>query len=122
MDSPHPLADDLNDVVQRQVGDAWEALRGGRLFVSGGTGFFGAWLLESFAWANRKRGLKARPSFWFATVPPSSVVRPDSPPMGPSLFGKGTSSLLPCLRERSATSCTWPPAGRANWLREPCWT
>ncbi len=59
MDSPHPLADDLNDVVQR-VGDAWEALRGGRLFVSGGTGFFGAWLLESFAWANQKRGLKAQ--------------------------------------------------------------
>lgn len=32
----------------------WERARGQRMFISGGTGFFGAWLLESLAYCNRK--------------------------------------------------------------------
>lgn len=55
----NPLARDLDD-VQDAVGAAWDDLSGARIFLTGGTGFFGRWLLESFAWANRRRNLGAR--------------------------------------------------------------
>jgi nucleoside-diphosphate-sugar epimerase len=37
----------------------WELLAGQRVFITGGTGFFGLWLLQSFAWANREFCLHA---------------------------------------------------------------
>src|SRR5262245_56375508 len=52
------LAEDLDQVLER-TRDGWEQLRGGRLFLTGGTGFFGCWLLESFAWACDRLGLGA---------------------------------------------------------------
>jgi dTDP-glucose 4,6-dehydratase len=38
---------------------SWERLRNGRLFLTGGTGFFGCWLLESFHEANQRFELQA---------------------------------------------------------------
>jgi dTDP-glucose 4,6-dehydratase len=55
---PNPLAADLDHVLAHTEG-VWEQLRGARLFVTGGTGFFGCWLLESFLWASDRMELKA---------------------------------------------------------------
>jgi dTDP-glucose 4,6-dehydratase len=54
----NPLARDLDHVVAR-LGGLWEDLREARIFVTGGTGFFGCWLLETFLWANDRLGLDA---------------------------------------------------------------
>ena len=48
--------------VLEETRELWTQLRGNRIFITGGTGFFGCWLLESLVWANNRLGLKASAS------------------------------------------------------------
>ena len=54
----NPLSGDLDQVLAGTSG-LWEELRGARVFLTGGTGFFGCWLLETLLWANDRFGLDA---------------------------------------------------------------
>ncbi len=57
---PLPLpADDLRLILAATT-PLWEEMRDRRIFVSGGTGFFGCWLVETFLEANRRLELGAR--------------------------------------------------------------
>jgi len=53
------LPTELDDILDRTE-PFWEQVRGERIFVTGGTGFIGIWLLESFLHANRRLNLKAQ--------------------------------------------------------------
>ncbi len=53
--SPH----DLHYILEKTE-HLWAELRGRRIFITGGTGFFGCWLLESFLAANQAFDLKAQ--------------------------------------------------------------
>jgi len=52
------LAEDLDSILDR-TRDFWNELRGQNIFITGGTGFIGCWLLESFTWANDLLDLRA---------------------------------------------------------------
>jgi nucleoside-diphosphate-sugar epimerase len=54
--SKNRLARDLDNILARTE-PLWQDLRGQRILITGATGFFGCWLLESFAWANHRLNL-----------------------------------------------------------------
>lgn len=63
---------DLDDVCE-QTAALWEEARGGTVFITGGTGFFGCWLVESFLRANERFALDA--SLTVLTRSPEAFLR-----------------------------------------------
>lgn len=53
------ISEDLERIYSSTI-SMWNELRGKQLFLTGATGFFGSWLLESFIWANKKLDLNAK--------------------------------------------------------------
>ena len=47
----HPLAGDLDHILSHTKA-IWQELSGKTIYITGGTGFFGTWILESLVWAN----------------------------------------------------------------------
>ena len=89
---------DLDEILARTE-SLWSSLQGGRVFLTGGTGFFGTWLAEAFAHAQNRLGfggelwmLCRNPAEWAARFPhlathPAIHVHPGdltsfSPPTG----------------------------------------
>lgn len=52
------LKNDLEHILARTE-SLWSELRNQRIFITGGTGFFGCWLLESFVWARDRLNLNS---------------------------------------------------------------
>ena len=50
------IKDDLEHII-KYAGDILEEFRNKKIFITGGTGFFGIWILETLAWANAKLNL-----------------------------------------------------------------
>lgn len=53
------LQDDLETCLAR-TRDLWVEMRNQRIFITGASGFFGCWLLETLLWANRQWQLNAQ--------------------------------------------------------------
>lgn len=81
------LTCDLEYMTERTAG-LWEAARGKRIFVTGGTGFFGRWILESFCSANRLLSLDA--SAVVLTRRPTEFAK-----SAPHIVANATIKLLP---------------------------
>jgi len=55
-----PIATADLDFILQQTAPLWEELRGQQIFITGGTGFFGSWLLSSFLHINSALSLHAK--------------------------------------------------------------
>ncbi|HUZ04204.1 MAG TPA: NAD(P)-dependent oxidoreductase, partial [Acidobacteriaceae bacterium] len=56
----HRLPHEDLDFMCDQTAELWPEMAGQRIFLTGGTGFFGCWLVESFLAANRRFQLHAQ--------------------------------------------------------------
>lgn len=54
---PGVAEDDLQLILDKTPANVWQALHGQRIFITGGTGFVGCWLLEALIWVNQQLAL-----------------------------------------------------------------
>lgn len=73
---PGVAADDLELIACHTAPAVWHALAGQRIFITGGTGFIGCWLLETLLWADQQfdlglhlHVLTRRPEAFIAKAP-----------------------------------------------------
>lgn len=78
-----PIPREDRDHLVRHGAGLWRELAGARFFITGGTGFYGKWLLESIAAANDELGANARAMILsrdpgrFASETPHLAARPE---------------------------------------------
>ena len=99
---PIPIAD--LDWILNETRSLWGEMRDQRIFLTGGTGFFGCWLLESLIHANRHLGLDMQAIV--LTRDPASFAR-----RAPYLAGNSSIALL----EGDVRSFT-PPSGEFAYV------
>ena len=100
----HRLPQQDLDHVLACTGDLWNPLRGQSVFLTGGTGFVGTWLLESLLWANDQLGLGLS----------VTVLTRD-----PERFSQRSPHLAahPATRMLAGNAATFEfPAGRYPWV------
>src|SRR5687768_17227419 len=100
---PSLPARDLEHVLEHARA-AFESLRGARILMTGGTGFFGRWLAESLLHANERLGLGA--SVVLLSRDPDAFAR-----RAPHLAGSTSVTLL-----QGDVRTFVPPAGRFTHL------
>ena len=83
---PRLPARDLDHVLEH-AGSAFESLRGARILITGGTGFFGRWLVESLLHADERLGLGA--SLVLLSRDPDAFAR-----RAPHLAGSASVTLI----------------------------
>lgn len=99
-----PLAADLSRILWLAERD-WRSLSRARILLTGGTGFFGTWIVEAFARANRAFDLRARLHV-LSRNPAGFLRRMPSLAADPSIvFHSGDIRAIP-----------WPPGGCTHVL------
>ncbi len=99
----NPLLGDLQDILA-QTDAVWDQFDGKRVFLTGGTGFFGCWFLETFTHAIQTRGLKS--SITVLTRDPAAFKA-----KAPRLAGHAAVTLHP-----GDIRTFEPPAGEFAWV------